>query len=438
MYRSDAPAYWQEQLYEWGPRLLFALLILIATHFIAKAVEWAISKAVKKIPALQKDPDLDGTSIGQELGRLGYWLVWLVGLVAALQPLGLNEVLEPVTRLTNEVFEFLPRLIGAAVIFIVGLIVARVVKHLVEAALRALNVEGWAQKAGLNMGDRTVAVDSEGETVEGAPTPARHSIARALGMIVFALIIIPVSIAAIDTLGIDALSGPLTSMLTMMLDAIPRILLAVFWLGIAYVLARAAKMLVETVLPALGFDNAVRAMGVFENSAQPSRIAGAIAFIAVMLFGAIEAMRAVGGDQVAALLFQITELGGKVIFGTVIIVVGIFLSRLLARLVGQGAGEGSYAQTIVRYAVIALFTAIGLTFMGLANEIVILAFGLILGSAAVATALAFGLGGREAAARQLERWQAEGDMPRPAKPAPKRIRKADPEDDGNDGQPPLV
>ena len=51
-----------------------------------------------------------------------------------------------------------------------------------------------------------------------------------------------------------------------------------------------------------------------------------------------------------------------------------------------------------------MFTAIGLTFMGLADQIVMLAFGLILGSAAIACALAFGLGGRDAAARVLERW----------------------------------
>jgi hypothetical protein len=46
---------------------------------------------------------------------------------------------------------------------------------------------------------------------------------------------------------------------------------------------------------------------------------------AILLGAAIEAARQLGGDSVAALLFQITELGGKVIFGTVIIVVGLFL-----------------------------------------------------------------------------------------------------------------
>jgi hypothetical protein len=63
----------------------------------------------------------------------------------------------------------------------------------------------------------------------------------------------------------------------------------------------------------------------------------------------------------------------------------------------------------LRYAVIALAVAMGLRFMGLANEIVNLAFGLILGSAAIACALAFGLGGREAASRMLAKWMEDNE-----------------------------
>jgi len=108
--------------------------------------------------------------------------------------------------------------------------------------------------------------------------------------------------------------------------------------------------------------------------------------------------------------------------------------------VGSGTGEGGFAQTIVRYAIIALFTAIGLTFMGLADEIVMMAFGLILGSAAVATALAFGLGGREAAGRIADHW-ADGitgpTAPTAAPPRPRRIRQVPTTNDPED-LPPLV
>ena len=114
----------------------------------------------------------------------------------------------------------------------------------------------------------------------------------------------------------------------------------------------------------------------------------------------------------------------------------IFLARIIAGLVGSGTGEGSYAETVVRYAIIALFSAIGLTFMGLADQIVMLAFGLILGSAAIACAIAFGLGGRDAAAQALDRWADQGAPPSPP-PSPRRIRSGG-QSGPDDAQPPLV
>jgi len=42
--------------------------------------------------------------------------------------------------------------------------------------------------------------------------------------------------------------------------------------------------------------------------------------------------------------------------------------------------------------------------MGLADSIINMAFGLTLGAVALAVALAFGLGSREIAARELDRW----------------------------------
>jgi hypothetical protein len=67
-----------------------------------------------------------------------------------------------------------------------------------------------------------------------------------------------------------------------------------------------------------------------------------------------------------------------------------------------------------------------------------LAFGLILGSAAIACALAFGLGGRDAAARILERWADEAGGPPMPPPRPKRLRQAPQEPDEGETQPPLV
>ena len=54
--------------------------------------------------------------------------------------------------------------------------------------------------------------------------------------------------------------------------------------------------------------------------------------------------------------------------------------------------------------ILGLVLAMGLRAMGIADSIVELAFGLVLGAIAVAVALSFGLGGREAAGRQMEHW----------------------------------
>ena len=435
MYQNTEPArYWQQQLVEWGPKVLFAILILIITHFVAKAVQWGIAKLVGRMPVLKRHPGVGGDSIGTELGRLAYWLVWLVGLIAALQPLGLSGVLTPVTALTNEVFAFLPRLLGAGLFFFAGLILARIVRHVVEAALGALNLERLFSRAGISIGEQPIAVDETGNAAQGA-APARSSIAKAVGVTVSAIIILFAAIGALQILQISAISDPATNMLNAIALSIPNVLAALVWLTLAFIIGRWVKSLLETILPSLGFDNAVRALGVMPVNAVPSRVVGSIAMMTAIIIGIMEAARQVGGDSTAAMLFQITELGGKVIFGTVIIVVGIFLARILSNLVGSSTGESGYAQTIVKYAIIALFTAIGLTFMGLADQIVMMAFGLILGSAAVATALAFGIGGRDYAARLLEEWH-EGQTPPPVRrPPPPRLKKAPSE---NDGQPPLV
>ena len=427
MYQNTTPAaYWQNQLYEWGPRVLLALLILVATHFVAKAVQWGLAKIINRVPLLKRDPHTSEQRIGKEVGRLGYWIVWLVGLIAALQPLGLSGVLTPVTALTNEVFAFIPKLLGAGLFFFAGLILARIVRHIIEAALGALNLEKLASRAGLRLGDETPARRADDDA--SLPIPTRNSIARAVGMTVSAIIIIFAAIGALDILQVEAVSEPSKNMLNMIALAIPQVLAALLIVAIAFIAGRWVKTLIETVFPSFGFDRGVKALGVVPESVSPSRVLGTIAMVALLLVGLMEAARKVGGESSAALLFQVTELGGKVIFGTVIIVVGLFLARILANLVGSSTGEGGYAQTIVKYAIIALFTAIGLTFMGLADQIVMMAFGLILGSAAIATALAFGLGGRDWAARQLDRWNAGGSAPRP--PQPPRM------DQG--GQPPMM
>ena len=50
MYQVNQGAYWQAQAMHWGPKILIAILILIATWIVARAVKWMLQKAISRIP----------------------------------------------------------------------------------------------------------------------------------------------------------------------------------------------------------------------------------------------------------------------------------------------------------------------------------------------------------------------------------------------------
>jgi hypothetical protein len=136
----------------------------------------------------------------------------------------------------------------------------------------------------------------------------------------------------------------------------------------------------------------------------PSKVVGNIAHIAIMVFAAVEAANLLQFQAMSEFLAEVLGLGGRVLFGGAIIAAGVIIANVVAKFLDSSTGGADgFASTLVKYATIALSVAIGLSFMDVADEIIILAFGLILGSAAVAAALAFGMGGREQAGKWLAR-----------------------------------
>jgi len=329
-----------------------------------------------------------------------------MGLIAILQTLQLGQVVAPLQTLVNTTFAFVPQIVGAGVIFFVGTIVAKIAGQIVETALLTANADGWAARAGI------VAAPAEGST----PTAG---VSKTLGTIVFAVVIILFAIAALQTLGISSISDPAVNVLQTVFAAIPRVIAASILLAIAFFIGRWVSGLIEQILPTLGFDRSVQSLGLVPATTSPSKALGAVVLTAIMVFAAIEATKLMEFAAISALLVQVIDLGGRVLFGSVIIAAGVVLANVITRLMSASTGDGGFAPTIVRYAIIALAVAMGLRFMGLANEIVNLGFGLILGSAAVACALAFGLGGRPTAHKLLERWTDDNRAPTiPVAPTP--------------------
>src|SRR3954468_23312939 len=183
MYQVDQGAYWQAQTIYWGPKILIAILILVATWVVARAVKWVLQRAIDRIPALKRHmsgpPD---ETVGHQLGTIAGLVIWLVGIMAALQFLGFAQVLAPVNELVTEIFAFLPHLIAAGLIFFVGLIVARIVKRLVETVLVAANIDGLLARVGIGSTEGTVRTKRSAVPPGTTPGATRASLARAAGV----------------------------------------------------------------------------------------------------------------------------------------------------------------------------------------------------------------------------------------------------------------
>jgi hypothetical protein len=413
----------QETVTVWGPRILAAIVILLVAWVVGKAVKWGVGRGVDKLPGARHHnaglPPKE--TVGARLGDVAYWLVLLIGVVAALNALQLGAVVAPLNSMLYDILGYVPNIIGAVLIFFIGFLVAGLARRVVSTGLQAMNLDRLLNRTGVSQ------VTSGG------------ALSSALGTLVFVLILIPVAIAALQTLQIDAISRPAIAVLNTILGAIPNVLAAAIVLAIGWLIGRWIGGVIERVLPATGFDRAIGALGSTTSFVRPappptelpeqegaappsgttpSKIVANIVFFAIVAFSAIEAARMLQFAAISDILQQVLGLAGHIVVGGVIITAGVLIADLLANMIDRSTqGAERFASTIVRWATIALATAMGLRFMGIADEIVILAFGLILGSAAVAAALAFGLGGRDAAGRLAARWLDKAQQPQGQAPA---------------------
>ena len=374
----------------YGPKLIAAIAIFIVAWIIAKLLSAAVAYAINRTGLGKKSNDA-GSSLGKTVGNAVYWLVLLVSLPAILAALELEGLLVPVQNMVNKFLEFLPNMVGAGLIFFVGWVVASIVRQAITGVLRAARADRIGERVGL--------ANVTGET----------GITNFVGILVFTLIIVPVAIAALDALAIEAITEPAKVMLAGFLDAIPNIFAASVVLVLAFVIGRFASSTLQNLLPPLGFDNVTEKLGLSGavlGDSTPSRLAGHIVLAAIMIFGLIEASKLLNFAILSDMLAVILALGGRILLGSVIIGFGVVAANFVAGIVSSGQTESGTATAarIIRIGVIVLAASMGLRQMGLANEIITLGFTLLLGALALGSAIAIGWGGKDAMGRLVEKW----------------------------------
>ena len=379
----DVTSFYEKFLHQvstYLPGVLGALLVLLIGWLIASGLSSLIANLVNKT-GLQKRMSGQGSKFNlyKTVKKFVFYILMAIVLLVVLEILGVENVLQPLEDMLSQFLSALPRIVGAIIIGFVGYVIATAAADIV--GLASGTIEGFFDR--LNMAG------------------AAFDATKLVKQIVFLIIFIPLLITAFDYLQMKVISDPAKLMLAEFLNAIPNIIAAALIIAVFYFVGRYVTQLLSQLLHNMNADELPKKLGFSKiTGAQSfSSMAGNIAFFFLMFFGVITAVEKLEFTQLSAVLNNILELTGSIFFGLIILAIGNFIANLAHRTMSN---SDKFLADLSRVAILGLFLAISLRSMGIADQIINLAFGLILGAIAVAIALSFGLGGREAAGKQME------------------------------------
>jgi len=348
--------------------------------------------------------------LSETLGNVLYWFIFLFFLPLILDVLGLQGPLQPVQNLLNDILAALPQILKAVLIAAVGWLLARIVRDLVTNLLAASGADQVGARFGLSQS-------------------RKGSLSWLSGTIIYILILIPTAIAALEAIQIRAISAPAVAMLSQVLGAVPQILTAALILIAAYVIGQFVSELVTNLLTGIGFNNVLGWLGIQSvhrpsesdvtspgseaaagSSAglprrSPSEIVGLVVLVGIMLFASVAATNVLNFQALTTIVSGVLVILGQILVGLIVFAVGLYLANLAFNLItSSGTPQSRILGQVARIAILVLVSAMALQQIGIAPNIVNLAFGFILGAIAIAVALSFGLGGRDIAAEQLREW----------------------------------
>lgn len=328
--------------------------------------------------------EVQESSIAPALGTGLFWLVILMFLPSILDKLGMSSLVEPLNGMLSQMTGFLPNILSAVIIGGIGYIVAKILRQVLEGLLGATPIDGFGKRAGLDM-----------------------SISSLVGQLVFAVVMLLVIVQALDALRMPAISGPATSMVDQIFAVAPKLVGATLVLGISYYVGKIIAGLVQGLLEGSGFDSMPQKMGLNLNSSRSlSSWAGLAIMVAIMAVAATAAVGMLGIDSLTDITGTLVGLGGNVLFGAILLGAGLWLANMAYNFATEAGISKLWAQ-LIRAAIMVLVAAMALNAIGIGESIVELAFGIGLGAIGIAAALAFGLGSRDIAGRQMEKFVSE-------------------------------
>jgi len=211
----------------------------------------------------------------------------------------------------------------------------------------------------------------------------------------------------------NLIADPVRQMLARILGYLPILLGALVILIVGWIVAKAIKRILDWLLKTIRFDtladkagiSAILRKGDLKISAR--EVVSSLVYWLIMIMVLVMVVDALGLPKASDVLASLFAYVPNVIAALLVLVVAMFLASFVSGIVHTAAGNANLPRPeifagVSRWAIIIFAVTISLGELGIATLLVTTTFNIILGGVCLALALAFGLGGKDAAARYLE------------------------------------
>ena len=370
-----------------------AVLLLVIAFIAAAIVRWVLKKVFTKLlfkNTTEEDPEVvkTKTSTVTIIGNLGFAIVFLLFLPGALEKLGVQSVTSPIAEMTTKFVAFIPNIIAAVLLIVFGFFLAKLARQLLTLLLSKTKIDNLQKKYG-------VQTTSPNSTLSGI-----------IGQIVYVIIMVIFIIAALDVLQIDAISSPAKEMLTIIIAFIPRIFGALIVILVGVFLARLVCSLLVNLLIGSGIDEKTKGLMPKNDKGEPaitmSNLIGIIVKVVINLFFVVAGLHILEIEVLTNIGTAIIAYLPNILAAVIIVVVAWILAGKAEKAIIKSNKNSSGLAAMAKILIIVLASFMAVSQLGIAPRIVetLFTFGII--GLAAAFAIAFGIGGRDWAAKKLE------------------------------------
>lgn len=383
------------------PNVLKAILLLLLAWGVAVVarliiqkvfVKIGVGKALSKLPLFKDESQAE--SVLEQVGNLVYFLVFILFLPAVFNAINMTEVSTPISNMMSQFLNYIPNIIAAGIIIVVGVFVAKLVKELFRQFFDTLNIDRLLQK-----------VNPDKDTDADDKTKVRLSVI--LSNVIYIFVLIPFITIGLEALNIDSISRPIQAVLNDVVTMIPNIFVAIVLVIAGYYIGKVLGNLLSNLLDGVGIGKVFQSLGLNKDKEPKFNIAkslGILVQVLVVLFFTVEALHVINLEVLNSIGHAVIAYLPFLLSAVIILGAGLFLANIIGNWIENNTSS-KLSAILIKAVIIVFAVFMTLEQLHFATNIVNKAFLLILGGLMIAFAVSFGLGGREFAKNMLAKVQ---------------------------------